>query len=621
MKLNNREELLKVIESERKKLGVRLGSSMDEGTVEILVCGIAGCHANRSQKVMDALEKEIKDQHLEDKVTLHLVGCFGICSEGPIVKILPDETFYIRVQPEDSKEIINEHIIKGNVIERLLYTEPKSGKRIAHQNDIPFFGKQLRIALRNSGVICPESILEYIGNDGYLALSDSLLKDRDEIIEEVKKSGLKGRGGAGFPSGDKWESTKRNESDEKYVICNADEGDPGAFMDRSILEGDPHSVLEAMAICGYSIGSKKGYIYVRAEYPLAIQRLMVAIGQAEEMGLLGKNILGSGFDFEIEIKYGAGAFVCGEGTALMHSIEGKRGEPRVKPPSSSKSGLWKKPTCLNNVETFANIPVILRKGADWFSSIGTENSKGTKVFALGGKVANTGLVEVPMGTTMRELIYDIGGGIPGGRKFKAVQTGGPSGGCLPEELLDTKIDYKELEKAHTMMGSGGILVLSDADCMVNISKFFLDFTVDESCGKCTPCRIGNKRLLEMLKDITDGKANEETLDNLKDLGETIKYTSFCGLGKAAPNPVLSTLMYFKDEYEEHINGKCASGVCKNLLKYFITDKCIGCTKCAKLCPADAITGLPKSLHTINQEKCIKCGACFTGCPVKAIVIE
>ena len=543
---------------------------------------------------------------------------------GPIVKVYPDNVFYVHVKPEDAAEIVESHIKNNQVVERLLFAEPTLDfQKVKRDSDMEFYKKQVRIALRNCGHINPEDITEYIANDGYTALAKCLSEmTPKEVIEEMKASGLRGRGGAGFPTGRKWESASKNPAinGKKFIVCNADEGDPGAFMDRSLLEGDPHSVLEAMAIAGYAVGAAEGYIYIRAEYPLAIDRLKIAIAQAEEAGVLGENILGTGFNFKIELKYGAGAFVCGEGTALINSIEGKRGEPRMKTFSSSQHGLWQAPTSVNNVETFGNVPAIINKGAKWFASYGTEDSTGTKVFALGGKINNVGLVEVPMGTTLREIVYDIGGGIPGGKKFKAVQTGGPSGGCISEKDLDTPIDFKSLSDIGSMMGSGGMLVLDETDCMVDIAKFFLEFTVDESCGKCTPCRIGNKRLLEMLNKICDGKAEEKDLDDLKDLALTIKNTSLCGLGKCAPNPVLSTLDCFYDEYLAHVKDKkCPAGKCQSLLNFVITDNCIGCGLCKKNCPADAITGEKKQKHVIDTTKCLKCGACMSKCKKDAIV--
>lgn len=589
---------------------------------EILVCGGTGCTSSDSIQIIENLRNEIKKADLEGSVEVLLTGCFGFCAKGPIVKVYPDDIFYTQVKPEDASEIVQSHLINHKVVERLLFEEPTlDHKKVEKHNDMSFYKKQSRVALRYCGHINPENIFEYIGCNGYIALGKCISElSPIEVVEEIKASGLRGRGGAGFPTGIKLESASQTPPGQKYVVCNADEGDPGAFMDRSILEGNPHSVLEAMAICGYAIGSDTGYIYIRAEYPLAIKRLKIAISQAEDAGLLGNNILGSNFNFKIELKYGAGAFVCGEETALINSIEGKRGEPRMKTYIPSKRGLWNSPTCLNNVETFANIPAIINNGASWFRKYGTEDSPGTKVFALGGKINNTGLVEVPMGTTLREIIYEIGGGIPNGRKFKAVQTGGPSGGCITSNNLDTPIDFKSLSSIGSMMGSGGMLVLDDSDCMVDICKFFLEFTVDESCGKCTPCRIGNKRLLELLTKITDGKATLKDLDNLKELATTIKNTSLCGLGKCAPNPILSTLNNFYDEYLSHVvNKKCPAGKCQSLLNYIITDACKGCTKCARVCPAKCITGKPKEKHEIDTKKCLKCGTCMSNCKFNAII--
>ena len=589
---------------------------------EILVCGGTGCTSSDSIQIIENLRNEIKKADLEGSVEVLLTGCFGFCAKGPIVKVYPDDIFYTQVKPEDASEIVQSHLINHKVVERLLFEEPTlDHKKVEKHNDMSFYKKQSRVALRYCGHINPENIFEYIGCNGYIALGKCISElSPIEVVEEIKASGLRGKGGAGFPSGIKWESASKTPPGQKYVVCNADEGDPGAFMDRSILEGNPHSVLEAMAICGYAIGSDTGYIYIRAEYPLAIKRLKIAISQAEDAGLLGNNILGSNFNFKIELKYSAGAFVCGEETALINSIEGKRGEPRMKTYIPSKRGLWNSPTCLNNVETFANIPAIINNGASWFRKYGTEDSPGTKVFALGGKINNTGLVEVPMGTTLREIIYEIGGGIPNGRKFKAVQTGGPSGGCITSNNLDTPIDFKSLSSIGSMMGSGGMLVLDDSDCMVDICKFFLEFTVDESCGKCTPCRIGNKRLLELLTKITDGKATLKDLDNLKELATTIKNTSLCGLGKCAPNPILSTLNNFYDEYLSHVvDKKCPAGKCQSLLNYIITDACKGCTKCARVCPAKCITGKPKEKHEIDTKKCLKCGTCMSNCKFNAII--
>ena len=588
----------------------------------VLVCGGTGCTSSGSPQIMEALKYEIKRQGLEDEVAVVETGCHGLCALGPIMIVYPDATFYSMVQPGDIPEIVSEHLLKGRVVTRLLYQEtvsPSGG--IKALSDTDFYKKQHRIALRNCGVINPENIEEYIGTGGYEALGKVLTEmTPDDVIQVLLDSGLRGRGGAGFPTGLKWKLCKQNDADQKYVCCNADEGDPGAFMDRSVLEGDPHAVLEAMAIAGYAIGANQGYIYVRAEYPIAVERLKIAIKQAREMELLGKNIFGSGFDFDIDLRLGAGAFVCGEETALMISIEGKRGEPRPRPPFPAQKGLFGKPSILNNVETYANIPQIILNGPEWFASMGTEKSKGTKVFALGGKIHNTGLVEVPMGTTLRTVIEEIGGGIPNGKKFKAAQTGGPSGGCIPAEHFDVPIDYDNLIAIGSMMGSGGLIVMDEDDCMVDIAKFFLEFTVEESCGKCTACRIGTKRMLEILTKITKGQATMEDLDKLEDLCYYVKSNSLCGLGQTAPNPVLSTLRYFRDEYEAHIKEKrCPAGVCKALLSYNIDrDKCRGCTLCARTCPAGAIMGSVKNPHVIDQTKCIKCGACMEKCKFGAI---
>ena len=589
--------------------------------MHILVCGGTGCRASASKNIICRLEDCLKERALEDEVQVIATGCFGFCEKGPIVKIMPDNTFYVQVKPEDAEEIVNEHIIKGRKVERLLYKEPSKKVTVSDSKHMEFYKKQLRIALRNCGFIDPENIEECIGRDGYSALAKCLTEMTPEaVIDEIKRSGLRGRGGGGFPTGLKWEFARKYQADQKYVVCNADEGDPGAFMDRSIMEGDPHSVIEAMAICGYSIGASKGLVYIRAEYPLAIERLRIAIEQAEKYGLLGENILGTDFSFHIEIRYGAGAFVCGEETALIHSMEGHRGEPTTKPPFPAESGYLNKPTNVNNVETLANIPVILNKGADWFASIGTERSKGTKVFALAGKINNVGLIEVPMGTTLREVIYEIGGGIKNGKKFKAVQTGGPSGGCLTEKHLDTPIDFDNLLAAGSMMGSGGMIVMDEDDCMVAVAKFYLEFIVEESCGKCSPCRIGNKRLLEILTRITEGKGTMEDLDNLRNLSQVIKDTALCGLGQTSPNPVLSTLEHFYDEYVAHIRDhKCPAGKCKALLSFRIDPQlCVGCTLCSRNCPVDAIIGERKEAHFIDTTKCIKCGTCKDKCKLHAI---
>ena len=590
----------------------------------ILVCGGTGCQSAQSSIIKENLQKEINAHNLENDVQVVMSGCFGFCEKGPIVKVMPDNTFYVSVTPEDAKEIIAEHIIKGRKVARLLYVNPETKEHISDSKHMDFYKKQMRIALRNCGFLDPENIDESISRGAYEALGKVLTEmSPEECIAEIKKSGLRGRGGAGFPTGNKWEFARNSVNDQKYVVCNADEGDPGAFMDRSILEGDPHSIIEAMAICGYCINADKGLVYIRAEYPLAIHRLRIAIDQAREYGLLGKNILGTDFSFDIELRFGAGAFVCGEETALIHSMEGHRGEPTFKPPFPAVSGYLGKPTNVNNVETYACVPVIITKGAEWFSSIGTEKSKGTKVFALAGKINNVGLIEVPMGTTLREVIYEIGGGIKNNKKFKAVQTGGPSGGCLTEKHLDTPIDYDSLVASGSMMGSGGMIVMDEDDCMVNIAKFYLGFTVDESCGKCTPCRVGNKRMYEILEKITNGNGTMDDLEELKRLGETIKDTSLCGLGQTSPNPVLSTLNNFWDEYVEHVvDKKCRAGVCKNLIHYIInTDKCVGCTACARNCPVNAITGERKSPHSINQSMCIKCGTCVTKCKFNAIDVK
>lgn len=591
--------------------------------MHLLVCGGTGCRASESDSIVESLKSELAKNGLENEVQVIMTGCFGFCEKGPIVKVLPDNTFYTQVKGSDAAELIAEHVVKGRKVNRLLYLDPDKKEHISDSKHMGFYQKQIRIALRNCGVINPENIEEYIARDGYQALGKVFDMGAQAAIEQMKKSGLRGRGGGGFPTGLKWEIASKNHADQKYVVCNADEGDPGAFMDRSILEGDPHSVIEAMAINGFCIGATKGLVYIRAEYPLAIERLKIALDQAREYGLLGKDILGSGFDFDIELRYGAGAFVCGEETALIHSMEGERGEPTVKPPFPAESGYLGKPTNVNNVETFANIPVIYLKGAEWFASIGTEKSKGTKVFALAGKINNVGLIEVPMGITLREVIYEIGGGIKDGKKFKAVQTGGPSGGCLTEKHLDTPIDYDNLIAAGSMMGSGGMIVMDEDDCMVSVAKFYLDFTVEESCGKCAPCRIGNKRLYELLQRLTEGKGEMEDLDRLRNLSQVIKDASLCGLGQTSPNPVLSTLDNFYHEYLEHVNDKkCRSGQCKALMQYVIeAEACVGCTACARICPVNAISGDRKKPHVIDTSICIKCGACIEKCKFSAISIQ
>ena len=591
--------------------------------MSLLCCGGTGCRASESVRIVERLREEIAAAGMDNDVQVVVTGCFGFCEQGPIVKVIPDNTFYTNVKPEDAEEIVKEHVVKGRKVTRLLYEDPDTKKHISDSKHMGFYQKQLRIALRNCGFINPENIDEYIARDGYEALAKVLQGTPQEAIETVKKSGLRGRGGGGFPTGLKWEIASKSPGPEKYVVCNADEGDPGAFMDRSILESDPNSVIEAMAICGYCIGASKGLVYIRAEYPLAVKRLQIAMRQARDYGLLGDDILGSGFNFDIEIRYGAGAFVCGEETALIHSMEGKRGEPTVKPPFPAESGYLGKPTNVNNVETFANIPVIFLKGPEWFASIGTEKSKGTKVFALAGKINNVGLIEVPMGTTLREVIYDIGGGIKGGKEFKAVQTGGPSGGCLTKKHLDTPIDYDNLTAAGSMMGSGGMIVMDEDDCMVSVAKFYLQFTVDESCGKCAPCRIGNKRLEEILDKITKGKGTMEDLDYLKNLSKVIKDTALCGLGQTSPNPVLSTLDNFYDEYVAHIVDKrCPAHKCRALRVYAIDpDRCKGCTACARACPAGAIKGEVKQAHVIDTEKCIRCGACLEKCKFNAVTVQ
>lgn len=587
----------------------------------VLVCGGTGCTSSNSAAIIEALESEIKKHGLENEVKVVRTGCFGLCARGPIMVVYPEGSYYSLVKPEDVPEIVEEHLLKGRIVKRLLFEEFTMDD-IKSLKETDFYKKQHRVALRNCGVIDPENINEYIAYDGYAALAKCLSEYTPaQVIDIISESGLRGRGGGGFPTGKKWSFTAARKSEQKYVVCNADEGDPGAFMDRSVLEGDPHCIIEAMAICGYATGASEGYIYVRAEYPIAVKRLEIAIGQAREYGLLGKNIFDSGFDFDLHIRLGAGAFVCGEETALMTSIEGNRGEPRPRPPYPAVKGLFGKPTTENNVETFANVAQIILNGADWFASMGTERSKGTKVFALGGKIKNTGLVEIPMGTTLREIVEEIGGGIPGGKEFKAAQTGGPSGGCIPASLMDTPIDYDNLTAIGCMMGSGGLIVMDEDDCMVDIAKFFLNFTVDESCGKCTPCRVGTKRLLEMLEKITSGKATLRDLDKLEELCHYIKANSLCGLGQTAPNPVLATLKFFRDEYVAHVvDKKCPAGVCKALLSYeILEDRCRGCTACARKCPVGAISGNVKEPHVINKSLCVKCGVCMQTCKFGAIV--
>ncbi len=589
----------------------------------VMICGGTGCTSSDSPKIAEAMENEIVKLGLQDEVKVVRTGCFGLCEMGPVMIIYPDGTFYSRVKVTDVPEIASEHLLKGRIVERLVHRDAEGGQKVEVPTlkDIEFYKPQLRVALRNCGVINPEDIEEYIAMDGYSALGKVLTEmTREQVIEEVTKSGLRGRGGAGFPTGLKWKFAAVNQTPHKYVVCNADEGDPGAFMDRSVLEGDPHAILEAMCIAGYAINANQGYIYVRAEYPIAVHRLQIAIKQAREYGLLGKDIFGTGFDFDIDVRLGAGAFVCGEETALLTSIEGNRGEPKTKPPFPANKGLFGQPTIINNVETLANIPQIILKGAEWFASMGTEGSKGTKVFALGGKINNTGLVEVPLGTTLRQIIYDIGGGIPNGREFKAVQTGGPSGGCIPAKFLDLPIDYENLKSIGAMMGSGGMIVLDDSTCMVDVARFYLDFTVDESCGKCVPCRIGTRRLLEMLDKITSGNGTLEDLDKMEELCKYIQANALCALGQTAPNPVLSTLKFFREEYEAHVVEKrCPAGVCKKLLRYEIDpDKCRGCTACARKCPVNAINGTVKQPHVIDQAKCIKCGTCMDTCRFGAI---
>ena len=613
------EEINKIRSDKRKELDLRINNKIKTKEKHILVCNGTGCTSSKSPIILENFKKLIKKNNLSD-VKVIKTGCFGLCSKGPIVVIRPEDTFYSLVKPEDCEEIINSHIMENKIVERLLCKDI-DGSIVNKLADLPFYKKQKRIVLKNCGVINPEDIDEYIAFDGYKALEKVLTSmTRDEVIEEVSKSGLRGRGGAGFPTGKKWSFVKAEPDGQKYVVCNADEGDPGAFMDRSVLEGDPHTILEAMTIAGYAVGANQGYIYVRAEYPIAVERLEIAIKQARKYGLLGKKIFGTDFNFDIDIRLGAGAFVCGEETALLESIEGRRGQPRLKPPYPAHSGLWGCPTLINNVETYANITQIILNGADWYASIGTEGSKGTKVFALGGNVNNVGLVEVPMGTTLREIIFDIGGGIPNGREFKAAQTGGPSGGCIPKEYLDVKIDYESLKQIGSMMGSGGLIVMDDTKCMVNIAKFYLEFTVSESCGKCNPCRIGTKRMHEILTKICDGNGTKEDIEKLKTLADTIVKTSVCGLGQTAPNPVLSTMKYFMNEYEEHVTDKkCRAKECKNLSEITIDEeKCKACGLCQKNCPVNAIKGEAREKRHIDQSLCIKCRTCISTCPFKAI---
>ena len=613
------EEIRKIRVEKRQELDLRVNLNANTHEKHILVCHGTGCTSSKSPKIIENFRKILEEKNI-DNVRVIQTGCFGLCAKGPIVIIRPEDVFYATVKPEDCEEIINTHIVEGKLVERLLCRDIDK-TLVQKLDELTFYKKQKRIALKNCGVIDPENIDEYIAFDGYKALEKVLLEmTPDEVIKEISDSGLRGRGGAGFPTGKKWEFTKMAKGDQKYVVCNADEGDPGAFMDRSILEGDPHSVVEAMMIAGYAIGANKGYIYVRAEYPIAVHRFQIAIDQAREYGILGKNIFGTDFEFDLEIRLGAGAFVCGEETALLESIEGRSGRPRLKPPFPANEGLWHKPTLINNVETYANITKIILNGAKWYSEIGTEKSKGTKVFALGGNVVNVGLVEVPMGTTLREIVFDIGGGIPNGHKFKAAQTGGPSGGCIPEQNLDTPIDYESLASIGSMMGSGGLIVMDDTKCMVNLAKFYLGFTVDESCGKCNPCRVGTKRMLEILEKITKGEGTKEDIEKLEHLGEMIKATSVCGLGQTAPNPVLSTLKFFRDEYLEHVNNKnCLAKECKSLAKFeILPEKCKKCGLCVKNCPVGAIEGNREEGFKINPEKCIKCGLCKANCHFDAI---
>ena len=616
------EELKQKYEEYKSLVEVRADLDYDGDQKFILVCGGTGCVSSKSLQIVENFQNLIKEHGVQDKVRASISGCFGFCEKGPIVKVFPENVFYVQVTPDDAKEIFEKHIMNDEVVDRLLYVEPVTQQRMHDSLEMPFYRRQMRVALRHCGLIDPEIIEEYLGVGGYQSMAKVITQmTPEEAIDIMKQSGLGGRGGAGFSTGRKWEFGRMYQSDRKFVICNADEGDPGAFMDRSIMEGDAHTVIEGMAIAAYCIGADQGYVYIRAEYPLAVKRLQIAIDEARELGLLGKNILGTDFSFDVDVRLGAGAFVCGEETALIQSIQGNRGEPTTKPPFPAEKGLWQQPTVVNNVETLANVPVIFDKGPEWFANIGTEKSKGTKVFALAGKVNNVGLVEVPMGTTLRQLIFEIGGGVRGGGKFKAAQSGGPSGGCIPEQFLDTPIDFQSLGQIGSMMGSGGMIVMSDSDCMVNIARFYLEFIVEESCGRCVPCRVGTKRMLEILTDITKGKGTPEMLVELQSLAETIKDTALCGLGQTAPNPVLSTLRYFMDEYKAHVEEKrCPAGVCTDLLHYeIIPDKCIGCTACARACPVNCISGAPKQVHVIDQEKCIKCGNCLVKCRFGAVV--